>query len=297
MSSLLPRPENSRYSSPKRPRLAAIATQTRQPEIALWRAPDLGADLLKGRFSNFSYDVHTHDTACFSLVTRGAIRIKMRGQELTASNGDLYAIDADEPHAGWALDEAGWSLRTLYVDTAHLRSLLSEHSGSVSKVKGPIIRDAGLSAAFFNLHRCSQIEGSKLRRQEQYIDFAATLFARYVGGRGADSRATNEDRAVRLAKEFIEAHLSANVSLTEIASTVRLPPVKLYRAFERFTGMTPHAFQRQARVRRAMELIRSNRSLVDVAHLAGFADQPHMTRWFRRMMGVTPGAYHRAMQD
>lgn len=69
-------------------------------DTSFWHAPDLGADLLRGRFTNFSYDVHTHDTACFALLTHGAIRIRMRGGEFVARQGDLYAIDADEPHAG-----------------------------------------------------------------------------------------------------------------------------------------------------------------------------------------------------
>ena len=87
----------------------------------LWCAEELGsAELLRGRFADRAYDVHTHDKACFALLTHGSIRIKMRGCEFIARAGDLYAIDADEPHEGWPVDEAGWSLRTLYVGLAQL---------------------------------------------------------------------------------------------------------------------------------------------------------------------------------
>jgi AraC-like DNA-binding protein len=58
--------------------------------------------------------------------------------------------------------------------------------------------------------------------------------------------------------------------------------------------MTPHAYQRQARVRRAIDLIRSGHALADVATAAGFADQAHLTRSFQRRMGLTPGAYQTA---
>jgi hypothetical protein len=68
----------------------------------IWRADDLGgAELLRGSFSNYAYDVHTHDRACFALITRGAIRTGTPGSEFVAQAGDLYAIDADEPHPGW----------------------------------------------------------------------------------------------------------------------------------------------------------------------------------------------------
>ena len=80
----------------------------------IWRDDELAAaELLRGRFVDYSYDVHTHDKACFALITRGAIRIRMRATEFVARAGDLYAIDAEEPHAGWPIDKWGWSLRTL----------------------------------------------------------------------------------------------------------------------------------------------------------------------------------------
>jgi AraC-like DNA-binding protein len=60
--------------------------------------------------------------------------------------------------------------------------------------------------------------------------------------------------------------------------------------------MTPHAYQRQARVRLAVKLIRAGLPLGEVAFATGFSDQAHLTRWFRKMLGVTPGSYRQAMQ-
>jgi len=77
-----------------------------QSDINIWRSSDLQAELIRGRFIDYAYDVHTHETACFALLTEGQIRIRMRGNEFVAHKGDLYAIDADEPHAGWAIDAA-----------------------------------------------------------------------------------------------------------------------------------------------------------------------------------------------
>jgi AraC-like DNA-binding protein len=272
--------------------------QKEHVDIEFWHAADLGADLLRGRFSDFSYDVHTHGTACFSLLTRGAIRIKMRGREFTARSGDLYAIEADEPHAGWPLDGDGWALRTLYVDTVYLRSLVGEDSTSGAlDLKGPIIRDADLASMLYRVHYCSQVKGSGLQREQHYIAFAERLLERHTGTPPFLGVPGVEDRAVRMAKDFIDHTLTEQVSLVEIARAAELPTYRLYRVFEHSTGMTPHAYQRQARVRLAMDLIRRNRPLGDVAFSTGFADQAHLTRWFRRMMGITPGAYQRSISS
>ncbi len=266
----------------------------RPAEARLWCAGDLGAELLRGRFSGFSYALHTHDTACLALITAGSIRIRMRGGAFVARTGDLYAIDPDEPHAGWPVDAAGWSQRTIYVDLARLRTLLTGEPGAAGGVHGPIIRDPALSALFLQVHRASEEGSPQLLRDQGYLGFARHLFARHVGGGPAAVAAGREAPAVRRAQDYLDHRLDERVSLAEIAAAVGLPAYRLYRAFERGTGMTPHDYQRQARIRLAVDLIRRGRSLAEIAATAGFADQAHLTRSFRQRMGVTPGAYRAA---
>ncbi len=265
-------------------------------EVTLWHAPELKAELLRARFVDFTYDVHTHETACFALLTEGRIRIRMRGSEFVAQAGDLYAIDADEAHAGWAVDAQGWRQRTLYVDLAHLATIAGDERAAVpARLAGPIIRDARLTQQLHTLHRCSQDGGSFLLRDEAYLGFAAGLMQRHARGAAPARAPGREDAGVRRAREFLDQNLGARVSLDAIARSAGLPPFQLFRAFRRDAGMSPHAYQRQARVRLAMRLIRAGHALADAGALAGFADQAHLTRWFRRFMGVTPGQYQLAV--
>jgi AraC-like DNA-binding protein len=264
----------------------------------IWCADELGdAELLRGRFSDYSYDVHTHDKACFALITHGAIRIRTRGTEVVAQAGDLYAIDADEPHAGWPIDDDGWSLRTLYVDIGRLQAIVGQRDGRAAQgaaLAGPVIRDSRLASLFRGVHSCSETAGPLLKREERYLKFITRLFERHVRGASLPRSAGREERAIRLARDFLDHHLDQQVRLADIADAAGLPPFRLFRAFERATGMSPHCYQRQARVRFAAGLIRLSHPLSDAALAAGFADQAHMTRSFRSTMGVTPGAYRDA---
>ncbi len=266
----------------------------------IWCADDLGsAELLRGRFVDYSYDVHTHDKACFALLVRGAIRIKMRGTEFVARAGDLYAIDADEPHAGWPVDDAGWSLRTLYVELKQLRALLSGENGPINKIPslaGPIIQDPELATLFREVHFCSEVSGPALRREETYLNFIARLFERHTRSGDSQVSGAREDRAIRLARDFLDHNLEEHVHLGDIATAAGLPPFRLFRAFERAIGMSPHTYQRQARIRFATGLIKLGHPLRDVAAASGFADQAHLTRSFRRTLGVTPGVYRSAFR-
>ena len=264
----------------------------------IWCADDLGAaELLRGRFADYSYDLHTHDKACFALITRGAIRIRSCGTEFVARAGDLYAIDADEPHAGWPVDDKGWSLRTLYVDIRRLLAIVEEGDRCPAEtpgIAGPIICDPVLASLFGGVHSCSEAGGSPLKREERYLDFTTRLFKRHTRWKPALRPPGSEARAIRLARDFLDDHLDQKVRLGDIANAVGLPPFRLLRAFERATGLSPHSYQRQARIRFAAGLIRIGQPLSDVAAASGFADQAHLTRSFRRTMGVTPGAYRNA---
>ncbi len=57
--------------------------------------------------------------------------------------------------------------------------------------------------------------------------------------------------------------------------------------------MPPHAYLENVRIRQAERLIRSGLSLADVAVHVGFSSQSHMTRSFKKIIGVTPGQYAR----
>jgi AraC-like DNA-binding protein len=276
-------------------------------QTRIWRLAELdGAEFLRGHFSGYAYDVHTHDKVCMALITRGAIRIRMRTSEFVARAGDLYAIDAEEPHAGWPIDGDGWSLRTLYVGVDRLQRIVREGASSQPSIAGPIIRDPRLAALFMELHDASERAnadlgqeangqhppaGDALAHDERCLAFVARLFARHMHVVPLAAMGGREDEAIRRARAFIDDAVECRLRLADIAAVAGLPPYRLFRAFAKTTGMTPHAYQRQARLRLATQLIRSGLSLGEVAAASGFADQGHLTRSFRHSMGITPGAY------
>ena len=59
----------------------------------------------------------------------------------------------------------------------------------------------------------------------------------------------------------------------------------------RRVGLPPHAYQIQLRVARARELVAAGVPLAEVATMTGFADQSHLTRLFKRVVGIPPGQY------
>jgi AraC family transcriptional regulator len=101
----------------------------------------------------------------------------------------------------------------------------------------------------------------------------------------------------RRAKEMIAANLGG-VPLKELARECRVSSAHFSRAFRCSVGMAPHNWLIEQRVVLSKEKLRDDRlSLADVAAECGFCDQSHFTRLFTRIVGVTPGAWRRALKE
>jgi AraC family transcriptional regulator len=98
-------------------------------------------------------------------------------------------------------------------------------------------------------------------------------------------------RPVARAMQHIRAHFADVLSLADIAGAAQVSPFHLARLFKQTTGQTPHQYLIQVRVESARALLTAgaNRSLAEVAEAVGFADQSHLTRHMKRLLGVTPG--------
>jgi AraC family transcriptional regulator len=96
------------------------------------------------------------------------------------------------------------------------------------------------------------------------------------------------------ARDFINANLAGDPSISEVANVCGLSTSYFVRAFKQATGVPPYRWLTKQRVERAKELLQDpGRELADIAQLCGFVDQSHFTRVFSRSEGYSPGRWRR----
>ena len=105
-------------------------------------------------------------------------------------------------------------------------------------------------------------------------------------------RGALDARRLRRVVEFIDSHLGAKLSIETLARQACLSPFHFARAFKAATGESPHRYLVERRIGRAKTLLAQRQlPIAAIAELCGFSSEAHLARWFKRVVGVTPGTY------
>ena len=114
--------------------------------------------------------------------------------------------------------------------------------------------------------------------------FIDQLAARHMSALPVRARGMLSSDALKRIKEYVVAHLDEPIEVAALAGIAARSPFHFTQA----VGLTPHRYVIHLRLRRAVELVRDGRlGLAEIAARTGFADQSHLSRWVRRVYGVS----------
>lgn len=257
--------------------------------------------MLKGAYTRHAYPWHAHEEISLGLVLSGAIDLRTSSRRGIATAGSFVLVNAQEAHSGTPAAQDGWTCRTIHLNPAIVGSVAEELKtyGRPSNVgfRGPTFEDPCAARGLLDVHILSESFGSALHRQSRLIALIARLLVQHAGEGLTLPRTSDEPTAVRRARDFLDQNLSDKVLLDDLAVIAGIPRFRLLRAFQKEIGMSPHAWQLQARVRTGHRMLRSHEALADIAAILGFADQAHFTRVYKSVMGMTPGQYRSSLGD
>ncbi|MEE6257524.1 AraC family transcriptional regulator [Plantactinospora sonchi] len=267
-------------------------------DARMWWAGDLGGvELFRATLTEFDFRPHAHEEFFLALTEGGVATPRYRGDSHVIGPGDLIALNPEEVHSGGPPADESWTYRAVYPGPELVRGIVAEFPGVLPPVPefgGDVVRDPEVAAHLRRFHQLSELPGSSpLERESRLARTLVLLVSRYAVGTWSPRPPGRERQAVAVSTEYLREHAAENVSLRTLARVAGLSPYHLCRVFRQAVGVTPHAYQAQVRVWRARSLLRAGLPIAEVATVSGFYDQSHLTRHFKRILGLTPGRYVR----
>lgn len=244
------------------------------------------------------YPMHAHETWTLLLVDHGLVRYRLEGREHLAGPGDVTLLPPRVPHDGAPATAAGFRKRVVYLDADALPpALVAAAVERPHRTSEPLRRDVSelcdsLTHTGPSRSRADSAQGLDdvlAGVTAAWTDMAVPPRAPVPGPRDATPRAE------RL-RELLDAGLGAGLTLQEAARALGGSPSALGHAFTRRFGMSPHRYLVSRRLDRARDLLLAGRPPAEVAAVTGFHDQAHLTRHFKRLLGLPPGAWAASAQ-
>lgn len=241
------------------------------------------------------YAKHSHETFSIGAVTGGRSAYLNRHAREWIGAGAVVMMNPDDVHACNPVAGERWSYRMLHVDVAWFTKLQHELGFNENHTFRAFSQIMTLDAALFDgLNRLCAIlanednDADTLRKESAAITFFSNVQRTLNPASLPERDASNQ---LARAAEFIAENCTRALRLDDVCEAAGLSASHLIRAFKQRYGMTPHAYLINRRIQYSRAQLRRGTPIADVALDAGFADQAHLQRTFKRLVAATPGQY------
>ena len=234
-----------------------------------------------------AFEPHRHDTYAIGITTAGVQTFHYRGFRHICLPGQLHVLHPDEAHDGAAGTDGGFGYRILYIPPELIREALGGRPlPFVADPIQPVVPAARLMVSLL-----ADIDEpiNELTSADTAVAVADGLVS--LSGNLEPRPTTIDTKAVHLVRDYLAAHAGDQTPASVLEKLSGTDRFTIARHFRWAFGTSPDRYRTLRRLATARAAIESGQSLARAASEAGFADQSHMTRQFKRTYGLTPGRW------
>lgn len=242
-------------------------------------------ELLTAQHHTTPFPWHAHETFTVSVVLAGTECLHLPGQLLHAPAGSLSLTHPREVHATPVRDRTGYSFCTFYLSPDLLTRLAG---GRLPSFPQRVLAVPSLTARF--QQAAQGLPQGNAASERALLEALRHLLQGYSQP-ASTPRPPLFPAAVQAIQHTLASRLLDPPPLAQLARPYGWSVFQLLRYFKQHTGLTPYGYLVLQRIDAAKQLLAQGCPLAATALEAGFYDQAHLTRFFRRFVGVSPGAY------
>ncbi|MEN6669254.1 AraC family transcriptional regulator [Psychrobacter sp. B38] len=255
--------------------------------------------LLDAKMSDFSYSKHAHEEYSIGVTLKGRQDFFCQNAFHRSPAGGVIVFSPDEVHDGHSGIGEQLEYVMLYVHPNELQPLfqaLGHQTNETPRLKSTLLADAALARYVLLLKQMISYHQSSAIETEQVLFNIAHSLLRH-SGRTVDTfnLSSRKDSLLIRAKDYIWANLAEDLSIDAIAAAANMSKYHFIRLFNQQFGLTPYQYVINCRVNLARQYIELGFAASRVALDAGFSDNSHLNRHFKRVFGITIKQYQRQL--
>lgn len=242
-------------------------------------------ETLEAFFSGHAYDSHRHDTFAVGLTLSGIQSFHYGGCVQHNIPGSTMVLYPDEKHDGMAGTHAGFHYKMVYIKPELIQQIL--RGSSLHFIKNGISQHPILFQKVKNLLSClSPNYRNELEEEDAFYEFVMVL--RDISGGLQKGKQPLDYSMAERAREYIHCSLQETISLADIEQNIGCDRWSISRHFRGIFGTSPHRYIIMRRLDQVKLFLLLKKPLAEAAIMAGFFDQSHMTKHFKKTFGITP---------
>lgn len=243
------------------------------------------------------YAPHSHTQWSIGAITGGQSTFQYRNDHYRIHVGDLVLMNPEWVHACNPIGNQPWAYLMLYVDTGWLTDLRYQ-AGLLQEPQWQDISTATVSDPLWYERYCRMADclldaqRDLLDKQTEVVEFLSDLMHELA--KQPVVQEPKAPQALEALARYLDGHAAEEVSLDTLCDISGYSAGHLIRSFRQYFGLTPHAYLVNRRVQLGRHDLQNGTPIAEAALKAGFADQPHFQRAFKRLMAATPNQYRRS---
>ncbi len=252
-----------------------------------------GIDIVEAKYNDEVFPKHIHEGYAIGTVLNGAQRFFYKGGNHTSTLGELVVVNADTVHTGESASEGGWNYKAIYPTPEQINTALVEYGSDQSfspSFDTPSLMTPDLVIHLNQVFQSHELNYPSLMTESLLVTFFMKLLTQTGNTTPTQSKSSATSNVAQV-KDFIHEYSHLDIKLDELANLAGLGKFNLLRQFKHEVGITPHQYQIQIRLRKAVHLLKQNTLPIDVAMACGFYDQSHFNNHFKKTFGTTPKRY------
>ncbi|WP_110113032.1 AraC family transcriptional regulator [Bacillus sp. CGMCC 1.16541] len=240
---------------------------------------------------------HFHEYYVIGFIEEGQRYLECKGEEYMINPGDLLLFNPYDIHGCEQIDGKTLDYRCINVKPEVMKKAMLEINGheNLPSFKQNVLYQSEIVSHLRELHlKISQGE-SEFQKEELFFYLLEELIQTH-SDLPISTVASETSYEVKLVCHYLEENYSKTITLNDLSDLTGWSKYHLLRSFTKQKELSPYRYLETIRVNHAKKLLEEGVKPIEVAGLTGFSDQSHLTKCFKKLIGLTPKQYMRIFE-